>query len=366
MADAVTTRIVQRSEVTRSFLEDAVGVLDRAFDGWPPIDLAVPAVDHLAWKINGPLPGFPAALTTEVDGQLAGYRTVLARRVLVRGEPKLFLHFVDGAVDPAMQGRGANRATQQLMHDHFHPQFDLSIDDSTHASMIRGRTRLGNPHEFGNPVRPAVLPLDARRFARSQAGRLPWPLAALRISVASLTARADARRRRRAHPDYSLRTVEKFDARFDDFCAAASAPFDFIPERTEAFLNWRYADPRAGRFAIRVAERDTRLLGYAVTTVANGVTHVADILATRAEPTVANALVQDAVRGARAAGSAAVSCWLPQRHPYRPALRAAGFVSLGGPASLVYRAVSIPEEQLAFLGARDAPWHFSHGDTDFL
>ena len=372
MPDEVTTRIVERDEVTPDFLQAAAGLLDRAFDGWPPIDLSVSAADHLAWKVNGPLPGFPSAIVAELDGQIAGYRTALVRRVRVKGNPRLFMHFVDASVDPRFQGRGANRATQQLMHDHFNPLYDLAIDDSVNPHMIRGRARLGSPHEFGNRVRSFVLPLDASRLVRLDAGgRMPASFATLRVRGASgairLAARLTARPRGGHAADCSIRTVNAFDARFDAFCDEASAQFDLIPERTAAFLNWRYADPRAGRFTIRIAERDDDdLLGYLVTTGAHQITTVADILVAPHEPSVANALVDDAVRGGRAAGSAAVSCWLPQRHPYRAALRASGFVALGGPASLVYRAVSMPEEELAFLGDRDASWHFTHGDTDFI
>jgi len=363
----VIARPLDRSEVTRDFLERAVTLLNRAFGAWPRIVLpeGVSAVDHLDWKANGPLPGFPAFLIAEVDGQLAGSRTTLARRVLVRSEPKLFLHFVDAGVDPAFQGRGANRATQQLMHDVLQPQFDLSIDDSTNPHMVHGRTRLGDPREFGNEVRPAVLPLDAWRLARSEGGRLPVPLAALRLRLVSTFARITAGGERGGAKDFALRTVSEFDSRFDAFCAEASTPFDFICERDAAFLNWRYADPRAGAFTIRVAERAGRLVGYVVTKVDGETTHVVDLLITPGEMQVASALIRDAVDHARAAGSASVSCWTPDHHPYRNALQALGFFSLGDTAVL-YRPVSMPAAQLAFLEERDASMHFTFGDTDFV
>jgi len=367
MPDEVTVRAVERSEVTREFLERIVALLQGAFRSWPRVELpaGISPVDHLEWKSNGPLPGFPAFLVAEVDGQIAGSRTVLARRILVRGKPKLFLHFVDAGVDPALQGRGANRATQQLMHDVYNPLFDLSIDDSTNPHMVRGRSRLGDPRRFGNEVRPAVLPLDARRFARSKRGRLPIVLAALRLRVASMLARRRARPPRGAAPRCTIRTVTRFDERFDAFCADASNTFEFICERDEAFLNWRYTDRRAGDFTIRIAERGERLVGYVVTKALADATHVVDILVAPEETATVPALLADAIQQAREAGSPAVSCWMAEHHPYRSALAAAGFFSLGDTA-IVYRAVSMPLEQLAFLDRRDASMHFTYGDTDFI
>lgn len=372
MADDVIARAVERDEVTRGFLERAAAVIDRAFGGWPEVALrdGVSAVDHLEWKASGTTPGFPAFLVAEVDGQLAGCRTVLVRRVLVRGEPKIFVHFVDAAVDPGFQGRGANRATQQLMHDVYQPQFDLSIDDSNNPHMIRGRRRLGGGTEnFGNAVRPMVLPLDATRLVRAdsegEGGRLPTPLAALRLRAVSRLASFSARGARGPAPGCSIREVDRFDDRFDAFCAAATAPFDFVPERTEAFLNWRYADPRSGEFTIRVAERGDDLLGYVVLIDRDDTTHIADILVAAGEPAIAGALLDEVTRHARAAGTMAVSGWLAEHHPYRAAFRARGFVPMGG-TSIVYRAVAMPAEELAFLERSDAAMHFTYGDTDFI
>lgn len=368
MPDDVVARAVEHDDVTPTFLNQAVAVLDRAFGGWPQVSLRddVSAVDHLTWKASGPIAGFPAFLATEVDGQLAGCRTVLVRRVLVRGEPKLFVHFVDAAVDPAFQGRGANRATQELMYGTYQSRFDLSIDDSNNPHMIRGRRRLGGGTEaFGNAVRPMVLPLDASRVARAESGRLPALVATLRLRAASRLAQLRARGHRGHATACAIREIDSFDQRFDQFCARAVSGFEFVPERTRAFLNWRYADRRSGSFTTLVAERETEVLGYVVFVERAETTHLADILVAEDEPSVAGALLDEVVQHAEIAGSAAVSGWLAERHPYRAAFQARGLVPLGG-TSIVYRAVSMPAEELAFLERSDASIHFTYGDTDFI
>ena len=93
--------------------------------------------------------------------------------------------------------------------------------------------------------------------------------------------------------------------------------------------------------------------------------HIVDLLAAPDASDVAAPLIDEVVAEARAADAPSVSCWLPEHHPYRGALAAAGFFSLGE-TSVVYRAVSMPAEELAFLERSDAAMHFTYGDTDFV
>lgn len=152
------------------------------------------------------------------------------------------------------------------MPEEFHPKFDLSIDDSSNGTIMRGRTQLGSIRAFGNQVWPYVLPPGAQRFLQGRSPkRMPMTEAALSLRMASTATRLVAQLSRQPGAECSTRTIEGVDARFDQFYREVSAPFKFIAERTAAFLDWRYAAPRAGNFTIRVAERDGRLLGYAVT-----------------------------------------------------------------------------------------------------
>lgn len=368
MTEGLTIRAVERAEATPQFVAAAASLLDRAYDHWPAFDLGVSREEHLAWKMAGPTPGFPAALAAEIGGRLVGYRTLLARQLLVQGKTRLFLHFVDAAVDPGMQGRGINGAMQQLMMDQFHPLFDLSVDDSGNATILRGRILLGAVSRFGNAIRPYLRPLDgARLFSdRRRTRRIPSALGGGLLNLASGGVRLASSLDRRSSHDYSLRTIEEFDSRFDEFCRMATMPYDFVAVRDSEFLNWRYADRRAGNFVIRVAERDGEILGYAVTKPSGLMTKLADVLVAPTEIPVAAALVEDSVRLAREAESAGVTCWLPQQHTYRGALRRSGFVAFRRTTRLMYRAVSMHKEELSFLRSGKTPMHYTMGDTDLV
>ena len=369
MPESVTTGIVERDEVTPEFVEEACALLQRAFDGWPGRGLPVPPEDHLLWKMNGPLPGFPAALTAELDGRLVGIRVVLTRRVFVNGEPKRFIHFVDAAVEPELQGRGIGGAIRKVMIGDFDHRNDLSLDDGSNPIIVHARDQLGGTRQFGNPVRPFIRPLGIPgRVALGQPLRpqLRFILGQLASAASRLLALGRRRPNTTSEGHHTIRTIDTFDARFAKFCTDAIAPFDFALERTVPFLNWRYADPRAGAFTIRVAEQGDRILGYAVVKHDDRRTTIADLLVDPDQPAIAHSLVQDSLKLARQAKSTAVGCWLPQRHPYQPALRAAGFIVLGRTTPIRYRRITMSWEDLAFLDHPNVPIHITHGDTDLV
>ena len=106
--------------------------------------------------------------------------------------------------------------------------------------------------------------------------------------------------------DLRIRTAERFDARADEFFEEAAKPFDFIVTRRHDYLNWRYCDPRAGRYEVLLAEQDDTLIGYAVTRVQNDRGYLVDLLARPERLDAVDALVTEAVRQMREAGVAGV------------------------------------------------------------
>jgi hypothetical protein len=44
-------------------------------------------------------------------------------------------------------------------------------------------------------------------------------------------------------------------------------------------MNWRYCDPARGRFTVRVAERNGKILGYLVFKISEGSGYIVDLLA---------------------------------------------------------------------------------------
>src|SRR3546814_384679 len=120
---------------------------------------------------------------------------------------------------------------------------------------------------------------------------------------------------------FEVRSLDRFDERIDTFCIEAATAFDLIQARDQGYLNWRYADDRAGQFTIRIAEdAGGRLLGYLVLRTGRATTDLADLLALPGRTDVAQALVRDAVGLSRATGASAVRSWTMRGHPYEALL----------------------------------------------
>ena len=181
-------------------------------------------------------------------------------------------------------------------------------------------------------------------------------------------------RRRRAAPTPGLEIVP-VDAFTDDtfapFWTAASAAFDFIPVRSAEYVNWRFGDPRAGRFLLRAAHEWDRLVGYAAVRVGTPRAVVAELLTLPDRADIARALLDDASVVARAARSDSVEVRLPARHPHVAPAHHAGFVSLSGRSAEVsskfhvtLRGADISE--LAGLGDPQMRMHLMASDSDLV
>ena len=59
-------------------------------------------------------------------------------------------------------------------------------------------------------------------------------------------------------------------------------------------------------------------------------------------------------------------CWMAKRHPYRVALRDAGFVRYDADLHLTYRVWDGDREQLRFMQEPDARIHIMTADTDHV
>jgi hypothetical protein len=65
-------------------------------------------------------------------------------------------------------------------------------------------------------------------------------------------------------PHLSISHVDSFDMRINSFFDTIKNNYNFIIEKYQAFLNWRYCDPRGGKFTVKIAETDNKIVGYMV------------------------------------------------------------------------------------------------------
>lgn len=356
-------RVIIRSP-TDDDVADMADVLALAH-GWPP-ERRAGAEDVLRWKMRSHPLAPEHHLVAEADGRVVATYLKILRPVRVRGRACLARDGVDLAVHPDHQRRGIYSALTEHSFRHLDGRLDLAVSYAQHPAVERRRAQLGY-RPLGNPIRVLMKVLDVGRFVRGKGGRLPAPLAGLRIRALSARARVASRGASRGRPrDWDLRVADAFDPRVDAFFEEAARPFDFIVEKGGPYLRWRYEEAPIGGFRIVLAERDDRLLGFAVVGRRGHRGFLADLLALPGRADVAGSLAEEGLRLLAAEGPDAVTCWVPARHPYQPVLRGLGFAPLGGVTGFMWRPLAMGEAELAFLEDPAAAIHMVLGDSDLV
>jgi hypothetical protein len=164
--------------------------------------------------------------------------------------------------------------------------------------------------------------------------------------------------------DVRINEVLRFNERIERFWAQAAAPFDFVAMPNAGRLNWRYCDTRGGNGFVLQAEAEGEVVGFVVVRISRGLGHIAYLLTLPDRTDVIHALVAAALARMGAPGLSHASCVLPQHHPYRPDLIAAGFTGEGKHVPLTARP-RIGDPALPFL-RRQSPIHWMLGDTDLI
>ena len=348
-----------------------VELLLRAFQRWPAFEIEVPAIEHLRWKMRSDPMAPRNQWVTEVDGRIAALSLSIVRRVRMRGQDYLLRDGVDAAVDPRYQGRRLySSMADDVERTPQNAEFDLGCGYVTNPRVWHQRRRKGRK-PLANPIQVLQKPYRARaivaRRREKYGGRLPAPLAVLRIELARAFNRLGHRPYwRRARCGWSISTPDGFDDRIEGFFDKAARPFDFVVVRTRDSMNWRYCDPAAGRFTVRVAEQEGRLLGYLVFKIMESEGQIADLLALPGRTDVVRSLVEDALRLFREAGVERVTCWMIARHPYNGILRRYGFIDSGRDAGFSCFPLNPDSPDVDFVDDPRARIHLTHGDSDWI
>lgn len=346
-------------------------LLSRAFRRWPQFEIPVSAAEHLRWKMRSDPAVARHHYVGEVDGRIVVMLLRILRRFRVRGRDCLARDGVDAAVDPDYQGRGLYGAMVEQTKER--PQFydhDLGISYSSNPRLQRRDVRKGSK-PLADPIQVLEKPYRARAMVRRRqkehGGRLPASLAVLRIKLETVLNRiGHPPYLRPLRPAWSIVTGERFDERIDPFFDEAARPFEFLVVRSRNYLNWRYCEPAAGKFTVRIAEQEGRILGYLVFKISQGNGYIADLLALPGRLDVVRSLIEDALRMLREASAERVSCWMIGRHPYNGLLRRYGFVDTRRDIWCVHKAFDEESALLDFLGEPTARVHLMLGDSDWI
>jgi len=330
--DASITIRLQRPEDDAGIVE----VLQAAFGRWPKIDAGVPAIDHLRWKKSNDPESAEYNCVAEADGRIVGTQSYWIQNLKIGERVVRNAQGVDFCVHPDYQGRGIRTAMKVLAYEtvELTTAFSLSVDGD-HPAMVHMVEKVNDERfELANKVNILLAPVPSTPRPDTTAGTI------------------------------HVRRAPRFDERTDQLCAEASKPFQMIVVRTRDSLNWRYADPRAGAYAIYLAEEGQHLLGYAAARSAEGKGYLADLLVLPGRLDAAGALLRQALAGFAADGATTAECWSLVHHPYQAVLNEAGFSSKRRTRPIRARPRGKNADQVSFRDDPLALIHLTTGDCD--
>jgi len=142
-----------------------------------------------------------------------------------------------------------------------------------------------------------------------------------------VAARLRRRPRSTSARQLTLITAHSFDERADRLWELTRDAFEFSVVRDSAYLNWRYCDPRAGIYRVRIAVDGGELAGFVVTTTIDGQTRIVDLFAMPGDEEALRALIEDALDHARSESANSLAVLIPRVHPYRQTYLRHGFIT---------------------------------------
>lgn len=332
MTDSINVRL-QRPEDD----EELAGLLEAAFGGWPKVDTDVAPVDHLRWKRLSHQDAANYHCVAEFGGRIVGAQLYFVQDIKVGPRILRSANGVDICVHPEYQRRGVRTAMMNFSRTTVEREtpFLLTVD-SGHPAMLHLVDKMG---------------IETNYLANK--------LYVLECDVTS--SRSDAR-----DTPMRVRRVDAFDERTDDFCAEASEPFQLIVVRDRRYLNWRYADKRAGKFAIYLAEEADHLIGYVTASVSQGKGCIADLLVLAERVDAAEALLNRALSDFAGSSIRTAQSWSLMHHPYQAALSGAGFSAKRRTLALRTRPRAGRSNAVGFSGDPNALIHIMAGDSDLV
>ncbi|MBW1815528.1 MAG: GNAT family N-acetyltransferase [Deltaproteobacteria bacterium] len=172
---------------------------------------------------------------------------------------------------------------------------------------------------------------------------------------------------------FYISNIKAFDDRIDLLCEEALKHHLFMVQRSRAYLNWRYLDPRAGNYTIRQITKAGQILGYVVLQIdevepGSPRGFITDLLTLPRRPDIIKALVSDSINYFDTRGINVISALVVAGHPIERALNENGFFTLKRRPGVFGRILDTAKfdnkKKLALEKVKPNRLHFCYGDLD--
>ena len=238
--------------------EDIIELLKTAFPVWS--SLSGP-LEHWRWKFRDTPMGSDVAVAVS-EGKVVGATHDIRFNAKIGSSTLLSQYGCDAVVDPDFRGMGVYSrilALSDKIHDENGVQFECGQSNNpkvTESWDKRGHVLFPQAMSYIVRIRDVDLHLRNRPAKTQELTRLGFHVIKSFNEIRNLVDSEDG--------DYSVSETSSFGDDFNHFWSIQRESLGFTFEKSPAYLNWRYCDPRGGEYTVKQVRDKEELLGFSV------------------------------------------------------------------------------------------------------
>ncbi len=368
MSDDIQVRGANTEDVVQ-----VVKLLKLVFNDWPHIHIGGSSEDYWRWKYTR-YPNRPLEIVlAESDGEVIGVNHSYPVTIKIGDKILSCNHATDLGIHPDFRRLGIYPRLSE---------FKTALHKSTGCKLNYGITNIPRVIESSKVAGRPPFPHQVKAMMRVhdidlhiEKKKIENPLI-VKTGVRTLQTLDNIRRRiRDSTPDLDLNIkiekIDTFNDSFTYFWDEISEHYDFIVERSPAYLNWRYCDTRGGSFDKYVAFLDEQILGYVVSSVnryqpdyPEG--YIVDILYLPDRSDVARVLLNRVIEDMDKDNINVVHGFAVEDNVIESIFRQFGFLDTRRNPYIMLNPFCVGAEWDKFLSSHPSRVHFEYGDTDWV
>lgn len=181
-------------------------------------------------------------------------------------------------------------------------------------------------------------------------------------------------RKKLSKPEVKITFTDSLDERMNSFWSKVSKEYEFIVVRDIKYLNWRYLDPRAGKFTLLLAEEKSSISGFIAIHVNTKseypIGYIVDLLTLPNRSDIGYELINEALKYFKKNNVNIITSLAVKGHPNEKILGRAGFINSRRKLNLFLgRKSRLSQDKKTFeiiKGRRPEKIHLMYGDIDSL
>lgn len=253
--------LVQNDKIVyRAYQKDderqIVPLLIEVFDDW---QILSNPMEYWKWKYKDCPTGPTYIVVAEYEGKIVGADHAIRIKIKEKQQEITGLYGLDGMTHADYRRRGINNGLRDYKINYMQKekiQMNYAYTDNPILIKMHGKKHKIFPYKYKQTIRI----LNPKKHLAAKNTKNPH-LKQLYYQLNNIIYKNPPKEKTK---NLILKHIKAFDDRINNFWQEEAEKYEFIPLKNKQFLNWRYADPRAGEYTIIQAECENEIQGYIV------------------------------------------------------------------------------------------------------